>query len=79
MTLFCECSRTTQEALRGRVIQTLTEKSIAIENMRGQGYYRTAKEYNGSKELVDLKIENKFRYHFFYCSDKCVNLVLLLV
>ena len=45
-------------------IQTLTEKSIAIENMRGQGYYRTAKEYNGSKELVDLKIENKFRYYF---------------
>ena len=44
--LFFECRRTVQEALRGRIIQTLTEKSIAIQNMRGQGYYRTAKDDN---------------------------------
>ena len=54
MALFCEYSRTTQVALRGRLIQTLTEKSIAIQNMRVQGYDRTAKDDNGSKELVDL-------------------------
>ena len=57
MTLFCECNRTTQVALRGRFIQTLTEKSIAIQNMRVQGYDKAA---NGSKELVDLRIENTF-------------------
>ena len=55
MALFCECSRTTYEALRGRFIQTLTEKCIAIQNIRGQGYYRTAKDDIGSKKLVDLK------------------------
>ena len=54
MTLFCECSRTTQVALRGRCIQTLTEKSIAIQNMRVQRYDRAVKDDNGSKELVDL-------------------------
>ena len=54
MALFCECSRTTQVALRGRLILTLTEKSIAIQNMRVQGYDRAAKDDNGSKELVDL-------------------------
>ena len=48
--LLCECSRTTEDAHRGRFIQTLTEKSIAIQNMRGQGYYRTAKDDKGSKK-----------------------------
>ena len=38
-------------------IQKLTEKSIAIQNMRVQGYDKAA---NGSKELVDLRIENTF-------------------
>ena len=54
MTLFCECNRTTQVALRGRFIQTLTEKSIAIQNMIVQRYDRAVKDDNGWKELVDL-------------------------
>jgi len=29
--------------------------NIAIQNMRGQGYYRAAKDDNDSKKLVDLK------------------------
>ena len=56
MTLFCECNRTTQVALRGRFIQTLTEKSIAIQNMKVQRYDRAVKDDNGSKKLVDLSI-----------------------
>jgi len=44
-----ECNRTTQVALSGRFIQTLTEKSIAIQNMRVQGYDRAVKDDNGSK------------------------------
>ena len=64
MALFCECSRTTQLALRGRHIQTLTEKSIAIQNMRVQGYDRYAKDDNGSKELVDLRNRNTFLLYF---------------
>ena len=43
MTLFCKCNRTAQVALRGRFIQTLTEKSIAIQSMRVQGYDRAVK------------------------------------
>ena len=58
MALFCECSRTTQVALRGRFIQTLTEKSIAIQNMGVQRYDRAVKDDNGSKELVDLRNRN---------------------
>ena len=54
MALFCECSRTTQVALRGRFTQTLTKKSIAIQNMRVQRYDRVVKDDNGAKELVDL-------------------------
>ena len=50
MTLFCECSRTTQVALRGRFTQTLTEKNIVIQNMRVQGYDRPAKERGGQGE-----------------------------
>jgi len=64
MVLFCECSRTTQVALRGRFIQTLTEKSIAIQNMRVQRYDRIAKDDNGSKELVDLRNRNSFVKYF---------------
>ena len=64
MALFCECSRTTQVALRGRFIQTLTEKSIAIQNMRVQRYDRIAKDDNGSKELVDLRNRNSFVKYF---------------
>ena len=60
MTLFCNCNRTAQVALRGRFIQTLTEKSIAIQNMRVQGYDRAVKDDNGSKELVDLRNRNPF-------------------
>ena len=61
MALFCECSRTTRVALRGRFIQTLTEKSIiAIQNMRVQRYDRAVKDDNGSKELVDLRNRNTF-------------------
>ena len=60
MALFCECSRTTQVALRDRFIQTLTEKSIAIQNMRVQGYDRAANDDNGSKELVDLRNQSTF-------------------
>ena len=75
MALFCECSRTTQVALRGRFIQTLTEKSIAIQNMRVQGFDRAAKDDNGSKELVDLRNRNTFLLY-----DKCIyaSLVFLL-
>jgi len=64
MAFFCECSRTTQVALRGRFIQTLIEKSIANQNMRVQGYDRDAKDENGSKELVDLRIRNIFLLYF---------------
>ena len=64
MTLFCECSRTTQVALRGRCIQTLTEKSIAIQNMRVQRYDRAVKDDNGSKELVYLRNRNTFMLYF---------------
>ena len=75
MALLCECSRTTHVALRGRFIQTLTEKSIAIQNMRVQGYDRAAKDDDGSKELVDLRNRNTFLLY-----DKCiyVSLVFLL-
>ena len=41
-------------ALSGSFIQTLTEKSIAIQNMRVQRYDMAVKDDNGSKELVDL-------------------------
>ena len=44
MTLCCECNRTTQ-------VGSLTEKSIAIQNMRVQGFDRVAKDDNGSKEI----------------------------
>ena len=64
MALFCECSRTTQVALRGRFIQTLIEKSIAIQNMRVQRYNRTVKDDNGSKELVDLRNRITFVKYF---------------
>ena len=64
MTLFCECSRTTQVALRGRFIQTLTEKSIAIQNMRVKRYDRAVKDDNVSKELVDLRNRNTFINYF---------------
>ena len=60
MTLFCECTRTAQVALRDRYIQTLTEKSIAIQNMRVQRYERAVKDDNGSKELVDFRNRNTF-------------------
>ena len=60
MALFCECIRTTQVALRGMFIQTLTEKSIAIQNIRVQRYDRDVKYDNGSKELVDLRNRNTF-------------------
>ena len=64
MALFCECIRTTQVALRGRFIQTLTEKSIAIQNIRVQRYDRDVKHDNGSKELVDLRNRNTFVKYF---------------
>ena len=38
----------------------LTEKSIAIQNMRVQRYDRAVKDDNGSKELVDLRNRNTF-------------------
>ena len=60
MTLFCECNWTTQVAPKGRFIQTLTEKSISIQNMRVQVYDRAVKDDNGSKELVDLRNRNTF-------------------
>jgi len=64
MALFCECSRTTQVALRGRFVQTLTEKGIAIQNMRVERYDRAVKDDNGSKELVDLRNRNTFVKYF---------------
>ena len=73
MTLFCECSRTTQVALRGRFIQTLTEKSIAIQNMRVQRYDRDVKDDNGWKELVDLRNRNAF---VKYCIMVLINVCM---
>ena len=69
MTLFCKCNRTTQVALRGsRFIQTLTETSIAIQNMRVQRYDRAVKDDNGSKELVALRNRNTFVKYFINVS-----------
>jgi len=64
MAFFYECSRTTQVALRGRFIQTLTEKSIAIQNMKVKRYDRAVKDDSGSKELVDLRNRNTFVKYF---------------
>ena len=61
-------NRGTPEALRGLFIQTLTEKSIAIQNMRGQGCDGATKHENGSNELVDLK---KSKMH-------CVCIIVLI-
>ena len=47
MTVFCECSLAPYETLTGRSNQTLTEKSISIQNMRVHRYYRAAKDGNG--------------------------------
>ena len=68
MTLFCKCNRTTQVALRGRFIQTLTETSIAIQNMRVQRYNMAVKDDNGSKELVALRNRNTFVKYFINVS-----------
>ena len=73
MALLCECSRTTQVALRGRFIQTLIEKSITIQNMRVQGYDRAVKDDNGSKELVDLRNRNTF---VKYCIMVLINVFM---
>ena len=62
MALFCECSRTTQ-------VGSLTEKSIAIQNMRVQGFDRAAKDDNGSKEI---------EIHC-YCIDKYIYVSLVFV
>ena len=56
----------------------LTENSIAIQNMRGQVQYRAAKDDNGWEKMVDLKNRKYISLVFYYCSDKCVSLVLLL-
>jgi len=78
MTLFCQCSRETGKALRGRFIQKLTEKSIAIQNMRGQGCDMTAKDDNGSNELEDLNNRKYILLVFYNCPDKYVSLVVML-
>ena len=76
MVLFCECSRTTQGALRGRFILTLTAKSIAIQNMRVQIYDRAVKDDNGSKVLVELRNRNTIVKYFIMVlinvEEKCL-------
>ena len=55
----------------------LTEKSIAIKNMKGQGYYRTAKDDNGWKKMVNLLF-----YCFFYSEARIkdsVNLTMAFI
>ena len=64
MAFFYECSRTTQVALSSMFIQTLTEKSISIENMRVKRYDRAVKDDSGSNELVDLRNVNTFVKYF---------------
>jgi len=59
-----ECNRTTQVSLSGRFIQTLTEKSIAIQNIRVKRYDRAVKDDNGSNKLVDLRNRNTFVKYF---------------
>jgi len=78
MALFCECRRTAEEALRGSFIQTLTENSIAIQNMRGQGYDRATKDDNGSNKLVKFK-RKYISLVFYYCPDKFASLEFMLV
>ena len=70
-------SQTTQKALRGRFIKALAEKSIAIQNMREQGYFRAAKDDNGSKKVVDLK--KYISLLFYYCPDKCQSSIVVSV
>ena len=50
--------------------------SIAIPDMRGQGYYRAAKDDNKSRKMVDLKNRKYISLVFYYCPDECVSLVL---
>ena len=59
MTLFCQCSRATGDQGNS---QTLTEKSIAIQNMSGQGCDRVVQDDRGLNELGRfVKIEHTFR------------------
>jgi len=39
--------------------------------MREQGYFRAAKDDNGSKKVVDLKNRKYISLLFYYCPDKC--------
>jgi len=61
------------EQHRGMFIQTLTEKSIAIKNMRVK-IGMDVKDDNGSKELVDLRNRNTFLLY-----DKCIYVSLVSI
>ena len=77
----CDCSiswhysvnATEQPNNIGRFFQTLTEKSIAIQNMRVQWYDRVVKDDNGSKVLVDLRNRNTF---VKYCIMVLINVFM---
>ena len=56
----------TGKALRGRFIHTLTEKSIAIQSIRGKGYDSASEDYNSWNELVDLKNRKYISLVFYY-------------
>jgi len=70
------------------LIQTLTEKSVAIQNMRGQGLIQTLTEK--SVAIQNMRGQGYFRAAkddygskyisllFYFCPDTCVSLVLLL-
>ena len=55
MALSVNAAEQHRKPLRGRFIQTQIKNSIAIQNMRVQGFYRAAKDDNGSKKMVNLK------------------------
>jgi len=39
--------------------------------MREPGYFRAAKDDNGSKKVVNLKNRKYISLLFYYCPDKC--------
>ena len=47
--------------------------SMAIKNMRGQGYDSVVKDDNGFEELEDLKNQKYISLEFYYCLDTYVN------
>ena len=74
---FVQCEDTTGKTLADKIVQSLPDWGLEVENSRGQGYDGAANMTGKNKGVKSRILERNGKALFFHCAAHCLNLCIV--